>query len=122
MAFPPPLPPPSVYQDDSAIFLHSNKKEAEFWEKFPVMLPWTLEVADGSLLVHKAAYTIEHLVKDISVVIEHPGGDNRYEHLFAVVRGIIEWAAWLIKFGSEHGLHLDDTSPRNAGYEPQEAK
>ncbi len=85
-------------------------------------VPWILEVADGSLLAREAAYTMEHLVEDISVKIDHPGGDNRNERLFTLVRGVLAWAAWLIKFGTEHGLHLDDASPRNSGFEPQEAK
>ena len=101
---------------------YSNKKEAYLTGKFPQMLPWTIEVTSGSLLVRQAAYTVEDLVQDISENREHQSGDSRYERLYALVRGVLEWAAWIVEFAAEHGLHLDDSSPPNAGYDPHEAK
>ncbi len=68
----------------------SNRKEAYLAEKFPQMLPWTIEVTGGSMLVRQAAYTVEHLVQDISENREHQSGDSRYERLYALVRGVLE--------------------------------
>ena len=44
----------------------SNRKEARIARDFPSMLPWTLELDNGCLLVRQAPYTWEHLMCDVS--------------------------------------------------------
>ena len=39
-----------------------------------------------------------------------------------MVKGVLQWAVWLVGFATENGLRLKDASPRNAGYDPVEAK
>jgi hypothetical protein len=39
-----------------------------------------------------------------------------------LVKGVLEWAVWLVEFATKNGLRLNDASPRNAGYDPVEAK
>ena len=44
----------------------SNKKEASIALQFPQMLPWTIMLDNGCLLVRQAPYTLEHLMGDVS--------------------------------------------------------
>ena len=44
----------------------ANRKEASVALEFPTMLPWTLAMNNGCLLVRQAPYTLEHLIRDVS--------------------------------------------------------
>ena len=86
------------------------------------MLPWTSALDNGSLLVRQAAYTIEHLIRDVSEYAKAPGDGADFRKFCDLVKGVLQWAVWLVGYATEHGLRLNDASPRNAGYEPVEGK
>ena len=110
------------YEYGDPIGRSSNIREADLAKQYPAMLPWTLTLANGCLLVRQAAYTVEHLVEDISKYAEEPGDGSGLGKLCDLVKGVLQWAVWLVGFATENCLHLDDSSPRNAGYELTVAK
>ena len=96
----------------------SNIKEASLAAQFPVMLPWTFELNDGCLLVRQAAYTVEHLIRDVSDYAKAPGDGADFGKFCGLIKGVLEWAVWLVEFATKNGLRLNDASPRNTGYDP----
>ena len=76
------------YEYGDPIGRSSNKKEAYLAERFPVMLPWTSALDNGSLLVRQAAYTIEHLIRDVSEYAKAPGDGADFRKFCDLVKGV----------------------------------
>ena len=94
-------------------------------------MPWTLALNNGCLLVRQAPYTLELLIRDVSdfstkflKMGEFPPQDVKEQFLNfrRLLKGVVEWAAWLTDFAVLHGVRLNDASPRNTGYDKQDGK
>ena len=85
----------------------ANRKEASIAREFPSMLPWTLAMNNGCLLVRQAPYTLEHLIRDVSdFSIElakmgecwPPSVKEQFLNYCRLLKGSVEWAVWLVDF------------------------
>ena len=74
---------------------------------------------------------MELLIRDVSdfstkflKMGEFPPQDVKEQFLNfrRLLKGVVEWAAWLTDFAVLHGVRLNDASPRNTGYDKQDGK
>ncbi len=100
------LPEGAVFQQQGADVLSGSVEH-------PDLVPKMVQTKDGCLVARQAAYTVEHLVKDLSTEPVHP-------NVPGLLESFVTWVQKIITYSSAHGIKLDDGMPRNIGYDPVE--
>ena len=92
-----------------------NDKELEFARLHPDFHANMFQTAKGSLIAESAAYTVGHLMRDLTAGL----ADSADGRVLELACEFLNWLAKLIVYSSRNWFRLNDLNLGNIGYSPE---